>query len=140
MLKIKSDVAAPFTFRAVFIGALSLAVAASALIKSGDIVPALFLIPLNVILLWTYFDTWYELREDSLHIHFGPFRRSIKYKNIAALSIPYSYLNLTLMGLSHTCIALKLHSGFPSTVCISPEKTYRVFDMITEKCGNLTDD
>ena len=135
--RIPSEIAPSFTFRALFIGTFAVLVSFFALFVHAEFLPALILLPLAGCIVWCYFGSWYSLRPKELYIHFGPFRRSIPYAEIRRISVPFTYRNSTLMGLSHDCIELKMRSGLMRTVCISPIKQYRVFDLISERCPDL---
>ncbi|MDW7740613.1 MAG: PH domain-containing protein, partial [Bacillota bacterium] len=78
-------------------------------------------LPVIALLLWVYYGTYYELRDDYLYCRCGPFFEKIAYSKIK--SVRLSRNMLSSMALSLDRIEIKQHGkGFIlGTTYISPE-------------------
>lgn len=94
-------------------------------------------IPVLIFILWIYFGTWYELREDHLYCQSGPIRQRIKYDNIKSLKL--SNNPLSSLALSIKRIEIREHNkGFMlGTTFISPKNREEFLEELKKRCHNL---
>ena len=94
-------------------------------------------IPMLVFIMWIYFGTYYELREDYLFCKSGPFFEKIAYKNIKSLKISKNILSS--MALSTKRIEIRQHGkGYiTGTTLISPENREEFLQELMSRCENL---
>ena len=92
-----------------------------------------------VFLLWIYFGTFYELRDNYLLCRSGPFFEKIAYDKIKSLRLFNSYLSS--MGLSSKQIEIRQHKkGYIlGTTLISPEDREQFLEELRLRCKNLED-
>jgi uncharacterized membrane protein YdbT with pleckstrin-like domain len=95
-------------------------------------------LPLIALLLWIYFGTYYELRDEYLHCRCGPFTEKIEYLKIR--SVKLSENMLSSMALSGDRIEIKQHGrGYLlGTTFISPENREQFMSELTSRCKNLS--
>jgi hypothetical protein len=89
------------------------------------------------ILVWIYFGTYYELREDHLLCRSGPFRERIPYGNIR--SVKPSRNLFSSMALSSQRIEIKQRGRgfFTGTTYISPVDRERFIELLKSRCDDL---
>ena len=94
-------------------------------------------IPLIVFLLWIYFGTWYELRDELLFCRCGPFFQRIPYINIRSLKLVKN--PLSSMALSLERIEIREHGkGYIlGTTFISPVNRETFLEELAVRCPNL---
>jgi hypothetical protein len=106
---------------------------------AGDQTAISYIIGLPVIglLLWIYFGTYYELRDDYLYCRSGPFTEKIVYPKIK--SVKLSRNMLSSMALSGDRIEIKQHGkGYIlGTTYISPENREQFMSELISRCKNL---
>jgi uncharacterized membrane protein YdbT with pleckstrin-like domain len=95
-------------------------------------------LPLIALLLWIYFGTYYELRDEYLYCRCGPFTEKIEYLKIR--SVKLSENMLSSMALSGDRIEIKQHGrGYLlGTTFISPENREQFMSELTSRCKNLS--
>ncbi len=93
-------------------------------------------LPVIVLLLWIYFGTYYELRDEYLYCRSGPFTEKITYSKIK--SVKLSRNMLSSMALSGDRIEIKQHGkGYLSgTTYISPENREQFMSELISRCKN----
>ena len=94
-------------------------------------------LPVIALLLWVYYGTYYELRDDYLYCRCGPFSEKIAYSKIK--SVRFSRNMLSSMALSLDRIEIKQHGkGFIlGTTYISPENRKEFMRELISRCNNL---
>lgn len=94
-------------------------------------------LPVIGLLLWIYYGTYYEFRDDYLYCRCGPFSEKIAYDKIK--SVKLSRNMLSSMALSLDRIEIKQHGkGFLlGTTYISPENREEFMRDLVSRCNNL---
>lgn len=94
-------------------------------------------LPVIALLLWIYFGTYYELRDDYLFCRCGPFTEKIAYPKIK--SVKLSQNMLSSMALSGDRIEIEQHGkGYLlGTTFISPENREQFLSELISRCNNL---
>jgi len=94
-------------------------------------------LPVIALLLWIYFGTYYELREEYLYCRSGPFAEKIAYSKIKSLKLSRNMLSS--MALSGDRIEIKQHGkGYLlGTTFISPENREQFLSELISRCNNL---
>lgn len=94
-------------------------------------------IPMLAFIMWIYFGTYYELREDYLFCKSGPFFEKIAYKNIKSLKLSQNMLSS--MALSTKRIEIRQHGkGYiTGTTLISPENREEFLRELMSRCKSL---
>jgi len=72
-----------------------------------------------VMFVWIYLTTYYELKEDGIYIHSGPFSENIKYENIKKVTKTRGCSLMYALAFNRIEIKHKT-DGVTSTVYISP--------------------
>ncbi len=95
-------------------------------------------LPVIALLLWIYFGTYYELRNEYLYCRCGPFSEKIPYPKIK--SVKLSRNMLSSMALSLDRIEVKQHGkGYViGTTFISPENREQFMNELISRCKNLS--
>ncbi len=95
-------------------------------------------LPVIALLLWIYFGTYYELRDEYLYCRSGPFTEKIAYSKIKSLKLSRNMLSS--MALSGDRIEIKQHEKgyFLGTTYISPEKREQFMSELISRCKNLS--
>ncbi len=110
----------------------------NALLNENNLATVVFLV-LIVFLLWLYYGTYYELREDYLYCRSGPFFERIFYDQIKSVRIIpdlHLYVSLPLKR-----IEIRRHNrGYIlGTTFITPQNREEFFYQLINKCTNLED-
>ena len=94
-------------------------------------------IPLVIFLMWIYFGTYFEFREDYLYCRCGPFFEKIPYSKIKSVRLSQNFLSS--MALSSKRIEIKQHGrGYiTGTTFISPENREEFMRELIRRCKNL---
>ncbi len=94
-------------------------------------------LPVIVLLLWIYYGTYYELRDEYLYCRCGPFLEKITYPKIKSVKLSRNLLSS--MALSLDRIEVKQHGkGFLlGTTYISPENREQFMSELISRCKNL---
>jgi uncharacterized membrane protein YdbT with pleckstrin-like domain len=94
-------------------------------------------LPVIVFLLWIYYGTYYELRDEYLYCRCGPFSEKIAYPKIKSVRLSQSMLSS--MALSLDRIEIKQHGKgfFLGTTYISPENRDQFMAELISRCNNL---
>lgn len=94
-------------------------------------------LPVIALLLWIYFGTYYELRDEYLYCRCGPLSEKIAYPKIK--SVKLSRNMLSSMALSLDRIEVKQHGkGYLlGTTYISPENREQFMSELIGRCNNL---
>ncbi len=95
--------------------------------------------PVIVFLLWIYFVTWYELRDEYLYCRSGPFFQRIPYRNIKSLKLTRN--PLSSMALSLDRIEIREHDkGYIlGTTYISPVNREAFLKDLAGRCTGLVE-
>lgn len=93
--------------------------------------------PTLIFIMWIYFGTYYEFREDYLYCKSGPFSEKINYQKIK--SIKQSQNMLSSMALSKNRIEITQHGkGYiTGTTFISPINREEFMQELVGRCKNL---
>jgi hypothetical protein len=96
-------------------------------------------LPSLIFILWIYWGTYYELRQNYLYCRSGPFFEKIPYEKIASLRLCQSIL--ASMALSTQRIEIRQHGkGYIlGTSYISPLKREEFLQELTQRCKNLSE-
>jgi hypothetical protein len=94
-------------------------------------------LPVIALLLWIYYGTYYELRDEYLYCRCGPFLEKIAYQKIKSVKLGRNLLSS--MALSLDRIEIKQHGkGFLlGTTYISPENRDQFISDLISRCKNL---
>lgn len=105
--------------------------------KQDMLILLLCSVPIISLLLWIYFGSWYELREEYLFCRYGPFCEKIYYDKIKALRLSNNLFSS--MALSSKRIEIRQHGkGYIiGTTFISPVDREGFLDELAEQCKNL---
>lgn len=100
---------------------------------------ALTMSPVMAFLLWIYFGTFYELREEYLYCRSGPFVSRIRYENIESLRLCSNLLSS--MALARDRIEMKEYGkGYlAGTTLISPVDRELFYQELKSRCNHLDD-
>ncbi len=117
----------------------AIVIMAGTLIMKDDQTVISYVVGLSLIafLLWIYFGTYYELRDEYLYCRSGPFIEKIEYPKIK--SVKLSRNMLSSMALSLDRIEVKQHGkGYLlGTTYISPENREQFMSELIGRCKNL---
>ena len=113
------------------------------LLVSVIIVPAEYRLPAALIslvvscfLLWIWYGTYYQFRENDLAIRFGPFFENIQYTKIFSIK-PFRSM-ASSMALSNEMIELRHGRNYTTgTTYISPENRDEFISELQKRCVNL---
>lgn len=107
------------------------------LVPEDNIVVFLCTLPIIAFLLWMYFYSWYELRDEYLYCVCGPFREKIVYDKIESLRLTTNLLSS--MALSSKRIEIRQHGkGYiTGTTMISPKDRETFLEELKKRCVNL---
>ncbi len=135
-MRVKSKVDVLVTL-IIFSAVIIIAVGIMVMPQEGKRLSYAFGLPVVAFLLWLYFGTYYELRDDYLYCRSGPFVERIPYDRIK--SVRQSHNMLSSMALSAERIEIKQHGkGFIlGTTYISPEDREEFMRELTSRCKNL---
>ncbi len=94
-------------------------------------------LPVIAILLWIYYGTYYEMRDEYLYSRCGPFSEKIAYPKIKSVKLSRNLLSS--MALSLDRIEIKQHGKgfFLGTTYISPENREQFMGDLISRCKNL---
>lgn len=94
-------------------------------------------IPALAIILWIYFGSYFELKEDYLYCRLGPFYEKIHYDKIKSLKLSRNFLSS--MALSRERIEICQHDkGYiMGTTYISPIDREEFYKALAQRCQNL---
>ena len=94
-------------------------------------------LPVIALLLWIYYGTYYELRDNYLYCRCGPFSEKIAYAKVR--SVKPSRNMLSSMALSVDRIEIRQHGKgfFLGTTYISPENLELFMSELINRCKNL---
>ena len=97
----------------------------------------IIVMPLLTFLLWIFFGTFYELREEYLYCRSGPFFEKIYYDKIRSAKLSRNLLSS--MALSRKRIEIRQHGkGYiTGTTMISPVNREEFLKQLLAKCKNL---
>lgn len=92
-----------------------------------------------LLMLWLYFGTYYELKEDHLFCKSGPFTERIPYNRIKSLKLSENLLSS--MAMSRQRIEITQHNkGYiTGTTFISPVNREDFLAELTSRCSNLNE-
>ena len=92
--------------------------------------------PMSTFMLWIYFGTYYEFREEYLYCRSGPFAEKIAYGKIK--SVKFSQNLLSSMALSRKRIEIRQHGkGYiTGTTYISPVSREEFMIELISRCKN----
>lgn len=98
---------------------------------------AVTMFPVMAFLLWIYFGTFYEFREEYLYCRSGPFVSRIKYQDIKSLRLCSNLLSS--MALARDRIEIKEHGkGYlAGTTMISPVDRELFYQELYSRCKHL---
>ena len=96
-------------------------------------------VPMICFMLWIYFGTYYEFRDQYLYCRSGPFVEKIVYEKIR--SVKLSHNMLSSMALSSKRIEIRQHDkGFiTGTTYISPVNREEFLMELISRCQNIED-
>jgi uncharacterized membrane protein YobD (UPF0266 family) len=94
-------------------------------------------LPILAVLLWIYFGTYYEFRENYLYCRSGPFFEKIPYDKVKSVKLSRNILSS--MALSTKRIEIRQHGrGYIlGTTFISPVNREEFMKELIQRCGNL---
>lgn len=98
---------------------------------------SLLVIPCIALLLWIYFGTYYELREEVLYCKSGPFYEKIRYDSIKSIKLCENFMSS--MALSRQRIEIKQHKKnyVVGTTYISPIDRDDFLHELKRRCHHL---
>lgn len=113
------------------------------LLVSVIIVPAEFrllavviFLSISCLLLWIWYGTYYQFRENDLAIRFGPFYENIEYTKIFSIQ-PFTSM-ASSMALSSEMIELRHGENYiTGTTYISPENRDEFITELQKRCVNI---
>jgi len=118
-------------------GAILIMASTITMLRDHTIINYAINLPMIALLLWIYFGTYYELRDEYLYCKCGPFSEKIAYQKIK--SVKLSRNMLSSMALSLDRIEVKQHGkGYLlGTTYISPENREQFMRELISRCKNL---
>lgn len=105
--------------------------------EDEQVIGYITVIPMLIFLLWIYFGTYYEFREEYLFCKSGPFFENIKYDNIKSIKLTQNLFSS--MALSSKRIEIRQHGkGYIlGTTFISPMNRQEFINELIKRCTNL---
>lgn len=105
--------------------------------EDEQVIGYITVIPMLIFLLWIYFGTYYEFREEYLFCKSGPFFEKIKYDNIKSIKLTQNLFSS--MALSSKRIEIRQHGkGYIlGTTFISPMNRQEFINELIKRCTNL---
>ncbi|MGI5878943.1 MAG: PH domain-containing protein [Christensenellales bacterium] len=105
--------------------------------QNGKTIAYIVGVPVVCFLLWMYFGTYYEIRDDYLYCRSGPFVEKIVYDKIK--SVKLSQNRLSSMALSSKRIEIRQHGKgyFTGTTYISPVNREVFMMELISRCKNI---
>lgn len=105
--------------------------------EDEQVIGYITVIPMLIFLLWIYFGTYYEFREEYLFCKSGPFFENIKYDNIKSIKLTQNLFSS--MALSSKRIEIRQHGkGYIlGTTFISPMNRQEFINELIKRCKNL---
>lgn len=105
--------------------------------EDEQVIGYITVIPMLIFLLWIYFGTYYEFREEYLFCKSGPFFEKIKYDNIKSIKLTQNLFSS--MALSSKRIEIRQHGkGYIlGTTFISPMNRQEFINELIKRCKNL---
>ncbi len=135
MKRVKSE--KDLWFSLILWSAALISVGTPLVMPEGKLVGFLCSVPVVAFLLWIYFDSWYELREEYLYCSCGPFKEKIYYDKIKSAVLTRNLLSS--MALSSKRIEIRQHGKgyFSGTTMISPVDREAFLEELKRRCGRL---
>ncbi|KAF0225811.1 MAG: hypothetical protein FD133_770 [Erysipelotrichaceae bacterium] len=98
---------------------------------------SLLVIPCIALLLWIYFKTYYEFRDEVLYCKSGPFYEKIRYDSIKSIKLCENFMSS--MALSRQRIEIKQHKKnyIVGTTYISPIDREDFLYELKRRCHHL---
>lgn len=90
-----------------------------------------------IFLVWVYFGTNYELREDYLYCKCGPLRQKISYDSIKSLRFTINIFSSMALSLNRIEIKQSGKGFIAGTTFISPKELEAFYHELKKRCNNL---
>ncbi|MGL5540009.1 MAG: PH domain-containing protein [Erysipelotrichaceae bacterium] len=135
-MKVKSTV--DLWFKIIVFSTIAIMVGASAIVPIQERwISIAVSVPIIGLLVWIYFGTYYELRQEYLYCKSGPFREKIYYHNIKSVRLSHNLLSS--MALSSKRLEIRQHGKgyFMGTTEISPENREQFMEELKKRCMQL---
>ena len=97
----------------------------------------LIMLPLDLVILWILYGSFYELRENELYIRIGPFRQHIPYDKIHSIEKTKTVLSSMAMSVDRVEIARNDKGRLLGVTQISPQDKERFILEISKRCPNI---
>ncbi|MPM14732.1 hypothetical protein SDC9_61096 [bioreactor metagenome] len=126
-----------FWFGLILWSAMLISIGTPLIMPEGKLTGFFCSVPVVAFLLWIYFDTWYEMREEYLYCSCGPFKEKIYYDKIKSVRLTRNLLSS--MALSSKRIEIRQHGKgyFTGTTLISPVDREAFLGELKKHCGRL---
>ncbi len=95
------------------------------------------MLPVNALILWILYGSFYELRESVLYICFGPFHQKISYQKIKSIRETRNFLSSAAMSLDRIEIREYDKSFAMGTTYVSPLEKDHFLMELKKRCQNL---
>lgn len=135
MMRVKSSIDRPISI--LIWGVVIILVSSAIFVPSNKLLYGIISGIVIAFLIWLYFGTYYELREDYLYCKSGPINEKIPYDSIK--SIKLSENMLSSMALSRKRIEIRQHGkGYiTGTTLISPKNREEFLEELKKRCRDL---
>lgn len=96
-------------------------------------------LPVLLLLLWTYFGTYYELKDEYLYCKCGPFFEKIRYEKIRCAKLSENLLSSMALSTKRIEISQFGKGYFLGTTLISPIDREKFLLQLIKRCPNIED-
>lgn len=97
----------------------------------------LAVLPITVFILWMLFGSFYEFKDEYLHLRIGPISRKITYDNIKSISNKRNWSSSMAMTNDRVFIELHHKTMFKSDVQVGPLDKEEFTDELRRRCKKL---
>lgn len=135
-MRVKSNI--DFWFRVLIWGTVLIMLVSIMIVPQNEkIIGYVVGIPMICFILWIYFGTYYDFRDEYLYCRSGPFVEKIVYDKIK--SVKLSQNMLSSMALSTKRIEIRQHGKgyFAGTTYISPINREEFMMELISRCNNI---
>ncbi|OZU90191.1 hypothetical protein CIL03_03345 [Virgibacillus indicus] len=101
---------------------------------NGELMTAVFILPLSALLLWFWFSTGYKIENDIIKIRYGPIRLKVPVKNIQIIKKKKNPFTAPALSTDK----IELVSGRFDAISISPENQAEFLKKILEINEDIT--
>lgn len=94
-------------------------------------------VPVVAFLMWIYFGTYYEFREEYLYCRSGPYVEKIRYEDVKSVRLCKNFCSSLALSRSRIEIRQRKKGYITGTTFISPVNRKRFLAELITRCENL---